>query len=106
MKSKESTKQNREKMVLLWRFLRGSKRFFLVTVLAACVTALADMIQPQIIRAAVDCAIGGKEADFPAAVMSLVDQLGGFSYLGEHLWIMALAVIAVAVMIFLVRDPI
>ena len=96
MKSKESTKQNREKMALLWRFLKGSKRFFLVTVLAACVTALADMIQPQIIRAAVDCAIGGKEADFPAAVMSLVDRLGGFAYLGEHLWIMALAVIAVA----------
>lgn len=81
---------------LLWKFLEGSKRFFLASILCAGVTALADMIQPQIIRAAVDCAIGGKEGDFPEIVMEAVDRIGGFAYLGEHLWIMALAIIAVA----------
>ena len=81
---------------LLWKFLEGSKRFFLASILCAGVTALADMIQPQIIRAAVDCAIGGKEGDFPEIVMKAVDRIGGFAYLGEHLWIMALAIIAVA----------
>ena len=96
MKSKESNAQKRQKLTLLWQFLDGSKRFFLVSILAAAVTALADMIQPQIIRAAVDCAIGGKEGDFPAYVMALVDRVGGFAYLGKNLWIMALAVIAVA----------
>ena len=96
MKSNANNAQKREKASLLWRFLKGSKRFFLVTVLAACVTALADMIQPQIIRAAVDCAIGGKEGDFPAFVMKFVDSIGGFAYLGRHLWIMALAVVFVA----------
>ena len=54
------------------------------------------MLQPQIIRAAVDCAIGGEEGDFPAFVMDLVNSIGGFSYLGQNLWIMALAVIIVA----------
>lgn len=96
MKSKESNALKRQKLTLLWQFLDGSKRFFLVSILAAAVTALADMIQPQIIRAAVDCAIGGKEGDFPAYVMALVDRVGGFAYLGKNLWIMALAVIAVA----------
>ncbi|MBR3704169.1 MAG: ABC transporter ATP-binding protein [Oscillospiraceae bacterium] len=89
--------QNKEKAALLWRFLKGSKRFFAATILSALVTALADMLQPQIIRAAVDCAIGGKEGDFPPFVMELVDRVGGFAYLGENLWIMALAVIFVAV---------
>ena len=88
--------KNKQTITLLWRFLKGAKRYFLVTVLAAGITALADMIQPQIIRAAVDCALGGKEGDFPAFVMKLVDHLGGFGYLGQHLWIMALAVLAVA----------
>ena len=92
----ESKHQKREKLSLLWRFLKGSKRFFFATVLSAGVTALADMIQPQIIRAAVDCAIGGKEGDFPAFVMDAVDSIGGFKYLGENLWIMALAVMVVA----------
>ena len=96
MKSKESSGQGRQKAALLWQFLGGSKRFFLASILAASITALADMIQPQIIRAAVDCAIGGKEGDFPAWVMALVNRLGGFEYLGRNLWIMAMAVIVVA----------
>ena len=95
-KTKKSP-QKRENLSLLWQFLKGAKRYFLVTVLAAAVTALADMLQPQIIRAAVDCALGGKEGDFPAFVMNAVNSIGGFEYLGQHLWIMALAILAVAV---------
>ena len=97
MASNETSPQKREKLSLLWQFLKGAKRYFLVTVLAAAVTALADMLQPQIIRAAVDCALGGKEGNFPAFVMNAVNSIGGFSYLGEHLWIMAAAVLVVAV---------
>lgn len=88
--------KNKQTLTLLWRFLKGSKRYFLITVLAAAVTALADMIQPQIIRAAVDCALGGEEGDFPAFVMDWVESIGGFAYLGENLWIMALTVLGVA----------
>ena len=96
MAKTEKSPQQREKLSLLWQFLKGAKRYFLVTVLAAGVTALADMLQPQIIRAAVDCALGGKEGDFPAFVQQAVDAIGGFSYLGQHLWIMAAAILVVA----------
>lgn len=88
--------KKKQTISLLWRFLKGAKHYFLITILAAGITALADMLQPQIIRAAVDCALGGEEGDFPAFVMELVDRIGGFAYLGQHLWIMALAVLAVA----------
>ena len=88
--------KKKQTISLLWRFLKGAKRYFLITILAAGITALADMLQPQIIRAAVDCALGGEEGDFPAFIMELVDRIGGFAYLGQHLWIMALAVLAVA----------
>ena len=97
MSNNETPQQKRAKLSLLWQFLKGAKRYFLVTVLAASVTALADMLQPQIIRAAVDCALGGKEGDFPAFVMRAVDSIGGFAYLGQHLWIMALAILIVSV---------
>ena len=96
METDKHLPQERRKLSLLWRFLKGSKRYFIISILAACVTALADMIHPQIIRAAVDCAIGGEEGDFPAVVMDLVDRIGGFAYLGEHLWMMAAAVLCVA----------
>ena len=88
--------EKKAKLKLLWTFLKGSKRYFLLAIVSAAVTALADMLNPQIIRAAVDNAIGGKEADFPRFVMELVEKFGGFDYLGQNLWILALAVIVVA----------
>ncbi len=97
MQSRETKQLKQDKLKLLWDFLKGSKRYFLAAILSAGVTALADMLQPQIIRAAVDCAIGGEEGDFPAFVIEFVNAIGGFSYLGQHLWIMALAVIVVAI---------
>ena len=97
MSSNHTSPQKQEKLSLLWQFLKGAKRYFLVTVLAAGVTALADMIQPQIIRAAVDCALGGQEGDFPDFVMEIINSIGGFAYLGQHLWIMAAAILVVAV---------
>ena len=39
---------------LLWRFLKGSKFFFLMSMVAAAISALADMLSPQIVRMAVD----------------------------------------------------
>ena len=96
MEKKKDPTGKKQTLRLLWQFLEGSKRFFAASILCAGVTALADMIQPQIIRAAVDCAIGGEEGDFPGFVMKLVDSVGGFAHLGRNLWIMALAVITVA----------
>ena len=96
MKSNQ-TKEKNQKLSLLLRFLKGSKRFFLISILSAAVTAFADMLQPQIIRAAVDCAIGGKEGDFPRFIMDMVERIGGFAFLGQHLWILAVAIIIVAV---------
>ncbi|MBQ4581041.1 MAG: ABC transporter ATP-binding protein [Clostridia bacterium] len=86
------------KFALIWQFLRGSKALFVISILMASLTALADMLTPQIIRAAVDNAIGGNEPTFGPAVMKIVNAVGGFEYLGRNLWIMALAVLAVALL--------
>ena len=82
---------------LIWYFLKGSKHLFIGSILASAVSSLADMLDPQIVRAAIDNALGGLPSDFPDWVNRLVDSLGGFSYLGQNLWIMALAIVAVAV---------
>ena len=97
MTKQEKRQKNKETRALLRRFLKGSKLLFAVSMLMAALSAFADMLSPQIIRAAIDNAIGGREPDFPAWVMRGVEAAGGFAYLGEHLWIMALAVVAVAV---------
>lgn len=78
------------------RFLKGSLHLFVLGVFASAVVSLADMLTPQILRMAIDNAIGGLEPDYPAWVMRIVDAFGGFSRLGQQLWIMALALIVIA----------
>ena len=95
----EKKAQGRQHTKLLLNFLKGSKRLFIGSIIASLFYALCDMLDPQIFRVAIDNAIGGKEPNLPKFVTDFVNNtFGGFSYLGKHLWIMALAVVAVAIL--------
>jgi len=82
---------------MLRRFLRGSKALFLLSMLASALSALADMIAPQIVRVTVDNVLGGAPAQLPAPVLAFIDALGGFTWLRVHLGVLALALVSVAV---------
>ncbi len=89
--------QRKNSRKLLIRFLRGSKTLFALSMLASVLSALCDMLSPQIIRLAVDYALGGADTSaLPGWVAGLADRFGGFRWLGEHIWVMALALLAVA----------
>lgn len=82
---------------LIWRFLKGSRGFFLLCMLCAVLSALADMVTPQIIRVAVDQVIGGAGVEsLSPCVQALLASAGGTAYLRANLWIMAAAIMAVA----------
>ena len=90
------TRPGRGKLIL--RFLKGSKGFFLLCMICAALSALADMITPQIIRVTVDNILGSQSAEsLSPAVRGMLDAFGGVQALRGKLWIMALAVVAVAV---------
>ena len=92
--NEQKTKSN---AALIWDFLRGSKRFFVVAILSAALSSLAEMINPQIIRIALDHVIGSQPTDaLSAPVLALAERFGGFAYLRQHLWIMASAIVIVA----------
>lgn len=96
--SDNTTKNSKGSFKLICRFLKGSKRYFAISVLSAGLVSLADMLDPQIIRMAVDNVIGGEPGDYSDRVMGVVNSLGGFEYLHDHLWIVAMMVIAVALL--------
>ena len=81
---------------LLWRFLKGSRGLFLLSMLCAALSSLADMLSPQIIRVTVDHVLGGKADIVNPFLASLVEALGGLSYLAEHLWVLAAALLLTA----------
>ncbi len=93
----QDPKLNKSNIGLLVDFLKGSKLLFVLSIFCSALTTLVDMLNPQIIRGTIDNAIGGKASNFPAWVNSMVEDLGGFQYIGEHLWIPALAVLALGV---------
>ena len=82
---------------LIRRFLNGSKALFLLSMLASALSALCDMVSPQIVRIALDYALGGADDSvLPFWIIMIALKLGGFRVLGEKIWIFALAVVLVA----------
>ena len=82
---------------LLRTFLKGSKFFFLMCMICAAVSALADMVTPQIIRITVDQVLGRAPLDtLSPVVRGLLEQLGGTEWIRDHLWIAAAAVLVIA----------
>lgn len=86
------------KVSLILDFLRGSIRYFVISILSAlCVTGL-DMLSPQLIRTTVDCVLGDNELRLPEFLMNRIDRIGGVSYLREHLWLIGGLILLVALL--------
>ena len=83
------------KVSLVLSFLRGSIRYFIISIISAlCVTGL-DMLSPQLIRTTVDCILGDNE--LPGFMINLIDYIGGIDYLRSHLWLIGCAIVILAV---------
>ena len=82
---------------LLWRFLKGSKALFILCMCCAALSALADMVIPQIIRVTVDNVIGGAPVkDLARPVQAMLRAIGGTEILRQKLWLTAAGVMIVA----------
>lgn len=81
---------------LVWDFLKGSKGYFVVSILAALLVNAFDMLTPQIIRATVDSVIGMAELDVPPFAAKIVEQIGGVEYLKTHLWVIGVLIALIA----------
>lgn len=81
---------------MLLRFLRGSKRFFLGSILASAAVAGLDMVTPQIIRIVVDYCLAGEPESLPTLIQNWLSAAGGRSFFIEHLYLAAAAVLLVA----------
>ncbi|MCR5102262.1 MAG: ABC transporter ATP-binding protein/permease [Butyrivibrio sp.] len=82
---------------LLIYFLKGNKKYYLLSFLFAGLMALLDMVNPKVISFTVDSIIGNIDRDIPPFVESLINSFGGVEYLRAHLYLIALAVILVAI---------
>ena len=84
------------KFTMLLLFLRGSKRFFTMSILASAVVAALDMVTPQVIRIVVDGCLSSQTETLPGVVRRYLDEAGGREFIISHLYMAALAILAAA----------
>lgn len=75
-------KEKNRKLKLILRFFKGSKKYFVVAVIASLATTVFNALTPQIFRFSIDEVLNGDK----------------YAFLSEHLWIMSGLLIAVALM--------
>ena len=104
IQTKDQNQPRKGRGKLIWRFLKGSKALFLLCMACSATASLAEMIIPQIIRISIDNVIGGASTENLARpVQDLIASFGGPAVLKQRMWILALAVVAVAVVNALAR---
>ena len=98
MNHNETGQQSYTKVSLVFKFLRGSKRYFVICIAAAlCVTGV-DMLSPQLIRTTVDGILGENALRLPGFLVDLVERIGGVGYLRERLWLIGGLLILLALL--------
>ena len=84
------------KLSLVWEFLKDSRGYFIISILATLAVNALEMISPQIIRTTVDSVIGDKALELPSLAMKIVRRIGGVEYLRSHLWVIGLVIAGLA----------
>lgn len=81
---------------LVFEFLKGSTHYFVISILTAIIVTGLDMISPQLIRITVDSVLGEEPPDLPKFFMHVFENVGGVPYFKEHLWIIGIMIVIVA----------
>lgn len=84
------------KSSLILEFLRGSKRYFVFSILSAIIVSGLDMISPQLIRSTVDSVLGNEELNLPGFVIGWIDSIGGVVFLRENIWLIGCVIVIFA----------
>ena len=80
---------------LIREFMKGNLFRYLGSILAVIVTVTVGFVSPLVLEETIDGVIGQKRPlHIPGALGAWVEQLGGRDFLIHHLWIMALAILA------------
>ncbi len=77
---------------LLLRFLKGSKRYFLLCILFTLLLSLFDLINPRIVSYTVDFVLGSETPE-KSWELAVTELLGSPAFLKERLWIPALLIL-------------
>ncbi len=88
---------------LILYFLKGSKRFFAVSITASLIVSVLEMLNPKIISFTIDSVLGDIAPKLPRLLSSWLSAIGGTAYLRSHLYLIAAAMMGIALLLVLCR---
>lgn len=89
---------------LVLYFLKGSKKFFVFSIIFSLLVTFFDLIGPKIIQYTVDYCIADAQSDsVPVYLSAIMNLLGGREFLRGHLYLIALVVTLVGLLAALCR---
>ncbi len=80
---------------VMLHFLRGSKRFFIFSILSISIVNFLSLTIPLAISYTVDTILLGKESNLPAFINKLIGLIGDKDYLKNNLYLIAAFLIAI-----------
>ena len=84
---------SRRGAALILYFLHGSKKFFLISIIASLFASFFEMLNTRIISFTVDSVLGTENVSYPKFLEDFIGRIGGFSYLKEHIYLIAAAIL-------------
>jgi ATP-binding cassette subfamily B protein len=84
----------KEKLMLLWNFMKGVRLAYVGALLSVGCAALFTFTVPMVLRYGIDAVIGKKEVLLPGFLEGIFSFLGGRSYLLQNIWVCSLLIIA------------
>ena len=84
------------KLHLTGKLLRQNKWYFLAALACTIMTVVIEFITPIGLAETLDYYLQGKPSRMPAFVNAWVDSLGGREFMANNLWIVGLALVALA----------
>lgn len=98
MKKKFSSKTS-----LLLHFVRGAKRYFILSIVFSFFVTALQLINPKIIGYTVDAILDQNESKLPAFIKGIIGKFGGISYLQRNLFLVSLLMVLIAVLAMIFR---
>ena len=92
----ESNFKNRYSLLLF--FLKGSIHFFVLGVIAAALVAVFDLLLPGIIAFTVDAVLMDADVALSTLQKRITELFGGIPYIRSHMYLIAAAIITVALL--------
>lgn len=93
---KDNSKQFKSGSALVMFFLKGALHCFVLCILSSCIVSALELVSPKIISFTVDTLLGDSTSALPASINNWIAEIGGADFLRSNLWVIAVAVIIVA----------